>query len=347
MRTHVITSTLIFIFLPSFILAQPQLVASIKGQQLTGVTVSDSGRVFTNFPQWRPGVENAVVEIDTSTKEPTPYPDKHWNSWQAGDPVSDSLFIAVQSVVAHKDHLYVLDTRNPFFQGVQGSPKLFVFDLNTNAPVRRYDLSEDSFHEDSYINDLRVDAKRGMVYFTDSGHPGLVILHLSSGQSKRVLDGHPSTRAETDHLTIDGKTWKNTVHSDGIALDTEKDQLYYHALTGYTLYALPLKAILDEDLAPEDLFIDLGKTPAPDGMITDAYGNIFMADLEHHKIVYRTPEGEIKTLLEGNPVKWADTFSIYNGYLYYTNSRIHEASGDISDMEFQIYRIPLPQHSHR
>jgi hypothetical protein len=46
---------------------------------------------------------------------------------------------------------------------------------------------------------------------------------------------------------------------------------------------------------------------------------------------------------EGEKIKWADTFSIYNNELYYTNSRINEANADISEMEFGIYRIVLSQ----
>ncbi|MBL7474080.1 L-dopachrome tautomerase-related protein [Robertkochia sediminum] len=342
MKTVHFTSALILTFFPLIIMAQAEPVAMIKGQQLTGVTVSDSGRVFTNFPQWREGVENAVIEIDTSGNDHQPYPNKNWNRWKPGDTITNDLFVAVQSVVAFKEYLYVLDTRNPFFQGVQGAPTIFVFNLNTDSLVRAYELSENSFHADSYINDLRIDPKRNKAWFTDSGHPGLVILDLDSGVSTRILDAHPSTTAETDQLTIDGKAWSNTVHSDGIALDSNKDLLYYHALTGYTLYALPLDQLNEGSTPPEALVISLGKTPAPDGMITDRKGNLYMADLEGHKIVYRTPEGNMQTLIEGPNVKWADTFSIYNGYLYYTNSKIHMAGPDVSNMEFEIYKVPLP-----
>ncbi|KTF07984.1 hypothetical protein MGSAQ_000518 [marine sediment metagenome] len=35
-------------------------------------------------------------------------------------------------MVAHKDKLYVLDTRNPKFKGVVDAPRLFVVDLASN-----------------------------------------------------------------------------------------------------------------------------------------------------------------------------------------------------------------------
>ena len=68
-----------------------------------------------------------------------------------------------------------------------------------------------------------------------------------------------------------------------------------------------------------------------------------MADLENHKIVYLNAERtEIHTLLEGDKVRWADTYSIHESALYYTNSRIHEAGEDVSDLDFTIYKINLP-----
>jgi sugar lactone lactonase YvrE len=85
------------------------------------------------------------------------------------------------------------------------------------------------------------------------------------------------------------------------------------------------------------------KTPAPDGMIMDDAGNLFMGDLEKNSIVYMTPDRKkLRTLAENGGISWPDTFSIHGGYLYFTNSRIHKAVGDISKMEFSLDRIKLP-----
>ena len=83
------------------------------------------------------------------------------------------------------------------------------------------------------------------------------------------------------------------------------------------------------------------KTAAPDGMIFDDKGNLYFADLENNKIQYLTPNGEINTLCEGEKIKWADTFSIYNGYLYFTNSRINETQNGVSDLIFSINKIKI------
>lgn len=317
-------------------------VINFKGQQVTGVTVSNKGRVFANFPRWRVNVKNSVVEVFNNGTAKA-FPNEAWNSWKLGQAFSDQVFVAVQSVVAFENILYVLDTRNPLFKGVIDAPKIFAFDLNSHQIIKTYTLSKESFHNDSYINDLRVDKKKSKIYFTDSGHAGIVVLDLNTGTSFRVLDNHKSTLAETNQLTFDNGVWTNTVHSDGIALDTKNDVLYYHALTGYSLYAIATdKLTLENNSEIENNVQFIAKTAAPDGMIIDEAGALFYADLENNKIMQlELSSGQTKVVAEGNKVKWADTFSLYKNTLYYTNSRINEAQGNINEMDFSINKIKI------
>ncbi|WP_010521143.1 L-dopachrome tautomerase-related protein [Aquimarina agarivorans] len=313
-------------------------VATFKGQQVTGVSISAKGRLFVNFPRWRKGVANSVIEI-TEDKKQISYPDKEWNSWEIGLPIKQQQFVAVQSVLAHKGKLYVLDTRNPKFQKVLDAPRVFVFDLETNIHLKTYIFTNGSYKQNSYINDLRVDTAKNKIYFTDSGVSGLVVLNMISGTSTRILDQHYSTKAEQNYLTFGTKKWKNTVHSDGIALSNDKTKLFYHALTAYSLYSIDTDQLTTN---PEKSVVFETKTAAPDGMIFDNSGNLYFADLEHHKIQYRKPNGSICTLAESDQIKWADTFSIYNGYLYFTNSRIHEVEESVANMTFSLNKIKLP-----
>ncbi|SNR16453.1 L-dopachrome tautomerase-related protein [Tenacibaculum jejuense] len=321
---------------------QIENVTSFKGQQVTGVSVSEKGRIFANFPRWRKDVKNSVVEVLEAGKS-IPFPNKKWNTWKIGDTHSDSVFVAVQSVVTFENKLYVLDTRNPLFSGVIDNPRIFTFDLTSNQLVKTYTLSKDSFHKDSYINDLRVDKKKGKIYLTDSGHAGIVVVDINSGESFRVLDNHKTTLAEKDQLTFNNGIWKNTVHSDGIALDTKNDVLYFHALTGYSLYAISTEDLIKNDKSEIGKSVKfVTKTAAPDGMIIDELGNLFFADLENNKIMkFTISSGNITVVAEGSKVKWADTFSIYKNELFYTNSRINEAKEDISEMEFTINKLRI------
>lgn len=315
-------------------------VASFKGIQVTGITVTKSGRIFANAPRWRKGVPFSVVEI-MPDKTAKPYPNESMNNWEIGDEISNK-FISVQSVVAHGNYLYVLDTANPMFKGLIAEPKLYVYNLNTNKLSKIYTFPENTVKKNSYTNDLRVDDKKSKIYFTDSGAAALIILDTKTGQFKRVLDNHLYTKAEFDHLTISGTKWENTIHSDGIELDPKNNILYIHALTAYTLYGIKTDDLLNPVKLEKSKPFSI-KTGAPDGMIMDDNGNLYFGDLEHNKISYLTPDRQqVKTLIEGSNVKWPDTFSIHNGYLYFSNSRINETSGDISNMIFTIDKVKLP-----
>jgi hypothetical protein len=105
-------------------------VAEFRGEQVTGVTATETGRVFANFPRWRENIGASVVEVmpDGSTK---PYPNAEWNKWN-GKPRKNH-FTCVQSVVAHGGSLFVIDPSSPKMEGVVGTAMLYEFDLETNA----------------------------------------------------------------------------------------------------------------------------------------------------------------------------------------------------------------------
>ncbi|PRY06814.1 major royal jelly protein [Pontibacter ummariensis] len=322
-------------------------VATFKSNQVTGVTMTEDGRLFANFPRWREDVPFSVVEV-MPDGTPKPYPNEAWNSW-TGQP-QPHQFTSVQSVVAHDGSLYVLDPANPMFKGVVGNAKLYEFDLATNTLKNTWEFDRSVAPEQSYLNDLRLDDERGKIYMTDSGLGAIVVLDPATGKARRLLDNHVSTKAENVFLNINGEKWLRNgqqpqIHSDGIALSPDNDSLYYHALTGYTLYRVPTDALANASLREavvEEKVQSLGNTPAPDGMIFDERGNLYMADLERDAIVYRTPSGEIKTLVQDPRIDWADTFTIGpDEMLYFTTSKLAAATGDISNMTFEIYKVPL------
>ncbi|WP_218033507.1 SMP-30/gluconolactonase/LRE family protein [Adhaeribacter aerolatus] len=322
-------------------------VASFKGIQVTGVTITQTGRLFANFPRWHENLPFSVVEVSLNG-EYKPYPDEAWNTWH-GQP-QENTFTCVQSVVAHENSLFVLDPASPMMKGVVGNAMLYEFDLTTNALKNKWVFDKNIAPEKSYLNDLRIDREAGKIYITESGVGAIVVLDLNTGKPRRLLDKHASTKSEDVWLTVEGKRWvkegdKPQMHADGIALSRDKKYLYYHALTGYTLYRVPTEALNDEtldDKALAEQVENLGKTTAPDGMIFDRLGNLYLGDLENNAIMCRLPEGELKTFVQGPQIKWPDTFTIdEQENFYFTTSRIHEMEGDISQLDFNIFKVPL------
>ena len=302
-------------------------------QQWTGVAVSKKGRIFVNFPRWSDSVTLSVAEV-TAAGKILPFPDEQWNTWSISSPPQDH-FVCVQSVYIDSDNfLWILDPANPKFGGVvKGGPKLLKVDLETNAVVQTISFGEAVAPRASYLNDVRVDTRRGYAYITDSGTGALLVVNLRTGKSRRLLAGHPSTKSEIITIVIDGKEWRRPdgsipqVHVDGIAIDPDGEFLYYHALSGRILYRIGTRWLRDEALSEkevEEKVEFLARTVVSDGMIFGPGGTLYLSALEEHAIKLFTPDRAVKTIIQDKRLAWPDSFAAGpDGFLYVTTSQIH------------------------
>jgi sugar lactone lactonase YvrE len=312
--------------------AELREVASFPDKQLTGVGVSTkSGRIFVNFPYWSDDHSISVAEIVNG--QPKAFPNDEWNTpGPAG-----SHFICVQSVVVDdKDNLWVLDPAAPKMQEiVEDGPKLVKIDLGTNHVVQTIPFGEDVAPKKSYLNDVRIDTRTNTAFITESAKGAIIVVDLKSGKARRLLDGHASTQPEKDlKLIVDGKVLidqqKKTpphIASDGIALDVRNGFLYYHALTGHTLYRIKTSLLTDEKLGKHELEAkveNVGQTPAPDGMLEAPDGSVYLTDIEGSEVVRWNPANRhVEPVTADKRLLWPDTLSWGpNGEMYVTASQI-------------------------
>ncbi len=331
-------------------------IASFPNQQVTGVTVSKSGRVFVNFPLWSDDHFLSVAEIVDG--QPKAFPNEDIN--QPGP--AGSHFVCVQAVyVDADDNLWIIDPASPKMQGsVPGGPKLIKVDLKTNQVTQTIPFGEDAAPKKSYLNDVRVDTASGKAFLTDSGLGALVVVDLKSGKARRLLEDHSSTRAEKDfRLRVDGKELLDQqkksppqINSDGIALDLQNHYLYYHALTGRTLYRIKTDYLLDEKLSKRDLegkVEAVAKTGAPDGMLEAPDGSVYLTNIETNGIDRWDPiSGKVKQIISDKRLLWPDTMSWGpGGTIYVTASQIENMprfNGGKSTRTdpYKVYRVSLP-----
>ncbi len=69
--------------------------------QATGVAVSETGRIFVNFPRWTEDAPLSVAEVNKDGNL-TPYPNTEWNSWRNAEGKKKhpaNHWVCVQSVV--------------------------------------------------------------------------------------------------------------------------------------------------------------------------------------------------------------------------------------------------------
>ena len=312
--------------------AQLQEVARFPSQQVTGVAVSlKSGRLFVNFPYWSDDHSMSVAEIING--QPRAFPDEESN--KTGPP--DSHFVCVQSVVVDdQDNLWILDPAAPKMQEiVKGGPKLVKVDLGTNKVTQTIPFGEDVAPAKSYLNDVRIDTANRKAFITDSAKGAIIVVDLVSGKARRLLGDHKSTKPEPGFkLVVDGKELIDQqkksppqIASDGIALDTRNGYLYFHALTGHTLYRIKTSYLTDEKLSKTDLeskVESVAQTPAPDGMLEAPDGSVYLTDLENNGVVrWNVASKKIEPIITDKRLLWPDTLSWGpNGDLYVTASQI-------------------------
>ena len=338
------------------------------GHQVTGVTVSERGRIFVNFPRWTEDAPLSVAEVmkDGSLR---PYPDERWNAWRNVrrdelDPADH--WVCVQSVVADgRGSVWVVDPAAPAVDGlVPGGPKLVRIDLATDRVARGIRFDQDVAIPGSYLNDVRFSDDGRYAYLTDSGQRGaLVVVDLASGKARRVLDGHPSTQPEPGVVVnTDGKPLrypdgrKVLFAADSIALSSDGAHLYWKALTGNTLYRIPTAALTTSGLAGEDVASRVqpyGKVGPSDGFwIGRGTDTLYVTAIEDNAIKARKlsqgPAGALRTVVQDPRLRWPDTFSQGpDGSLYVTTSRIQDSAFFNRDappaLPTQLWRLDRPR----
>jgi sugar lactone lactonase YvrE len=335
--------------------------------QVTGVTVSERGRLFVNFPRWTEDSPVSVAEVmkDGSVR---PYPNEQWNAWRNVkrdelDP--SSHWVCVQSVVADgRGSVWVVDPAAPAVDGlVPGGPKLVRIDLATDRVAQVIRFGQDVAIPGSYLNDVRFSKDGKHAFLTDAGQRGaLVVVELASGKARRVLDGHPSTQPEKGVVVkTDGKPLRYPdgrpvlFAADSIALSSDGAWLYWKALTGTTLYRIRTAALTDRGMAVENVSSQVqpyGKIGPTDGLwIGRGTDTLFITSIEDNAIKARDlaqgPSGGLRTVVQDARLRWPDTFSEGpDGSLYVTTSRIQDSAFFNRDaplaLPTQLWRLRRP-----
>ena len=350
-------------------------VAHFHDAMPTGVTVSQKGRIFVNFPKWGDDVSFTVAEVRDG--KAVAYPDEAINQTDTHDLEADTALVSVQSVIVDPaDRLWILDTGSPMFQPTKyGGPKVLCVDLEKNQVIKKILFPQNVALPSTYLNDIRFDLRRGkegIAYITDSaqnGPNGIIVVDLASGESWRRLNDHPSTKAEdlrTFLPIVEGRPFlvkqqqeeengsqklAANMGSDGIAISATGDRLYYCPLASRKLYSASTEALSDR--SADDQYVsqtvkDEGdKGGASDGLESDAEGRIYVTNYEHNAIMRQNPDGEWETIVHDPRLLWPDTLSLAsNGYLYVTANQLHRQARfhnghDMRRKPYTLFRVKI------
>lgn len=344
-----------------------ELVHSFTGQLPVGVAFSPSGRTFISYPRWDLPAQFTLAEL-VGDRE-VAFPNASFAAYTKGMDPKTHLVSAQGIAVDAKNRLWVLDNGSLNFSDIiaPGAAKLVAIDLNSNKVVKAITFPADVAPATTYLNDLRLDLKRGQdgaAYITDSGERsdnGIVVVNLASGESWRKLKGHPSVNPEPGYVGfVQGRALLTrqpgkgpsfpATGADGIAISSDGKTLYYSPNSGRHLYAVPTDLLWDKgssEVAVSAAVKDLGQKPgAADGLGEDSAGNVYVTSYEQNAVLRREANGDYTTLLRDPRLLWPDTLAFYNGYLYVTANQLENLSGYNNGVNrqrppFSLFRVKV------
>ena len=241
---------------------------------------------------------------------------------------------------------------------VKGGAKLVKVNLAGDRVEQVIHFDAPIILPESYLNDVRIDTLRQIAYITDSGTGAIIVTNLSDGTSRRVLDSHPSTRAETGYVpVIDGRKLLGEngqppqIHADGIALSPDGNYLYYHALTARRLYRIETVYLRDPIHTPEEVSGKVEKvvdTGLVDGMLITEDGTLYLTLPEEKAIKRLDKDGKLATIVKDERLQWPDSMTLSPGnLLYFTDSQINRMprfneGEDRRILPYKLYKVLLP-----
>lgn len=341
-------------------------VHEFYGSMPTGVSVSQTGRIFVNYPRWGDPVPFTVAEIVNGRE--TPFPNAEINRLDLNR--TGETFVSVQSIVVDpRNRLWILDTGAPKLEAIvaQNAPKLVGIDLTHNRIFKTIHFPPEVAHSTTYLNDIRFDLRHGadgIGYITDSSDKGanaIIVVDLATGESWRKLNDHPSTKAETGfapfvegRLLMQRKPGKPAqqlkLGADGIAISADGTRLFYCPLSSRRLYSVSTAALRDRALSDQETamtVIDEGEKPASDGLESDADNKIYCTAYEANAVVRRNSRDDFETIAHDARILWADTMSLApDGYLYFTSNQLHRQADynngtDKREKPYSLFRVQV------
>ena len=292
-------------------------------EPIGNVAVNRDGRLFfTVHPESRPKGNKLLELVDGAA---IPFP---------GGAVQQDLFDTVLGVVVDSDNrLWTIDHGN---HGLR-VPRLIGIDLDSNEVIRNQPLDESVAPKGSFLQDLQVSRDGRTIVIADASfwrkQPAIIVYDVKTGEARRVLEAHASVSSENYTIESEGRrmSFLGGLLSlrggiDGIALDDE--WLYYGALSGASLYRVPLADLRDRSLPDTQLATRVERVsdkPLSDGMSVDVEGTVYLTDVENNALFVVGSDNRLRTLVRDPRIRWPDALSFGpDGWLYVADSALSE-----------------------
>jgi len=331
------------------------------------VAISPEGRYFLSLhPMGEP--EHPVVELQKDGQlRPYPFP------LRRGQVPPEFLGCDASEVIGiecdARGVLWIVD------MGLSTkAPKIIAWDTVTERLTRVIPLPPGVVTPQSFVQDLVVDLRRGVVVLADMGRadllgpsiPAMIVVEIETGRSWRVLEGHPSLQAEDVPMKINGREVQvrdaeghlraPRLGLNPIALAPDGSWIYFGAMHGTSVYRIRPEDLLNPALAESERGAKVetyGPKPVSDGISVDRAGNVYITDVTSNALGVLEPGKGYRILFQDERLlSWADGLSYGpDGRFFVTVNQLHRHAAlhggeDATEPPFRIVAFqPLADSS--
>lgn len=311
------------------------------------IAIGPDGRMFMSLHAFY-GPALRVVEVGGDGSV-SPYPNAAWaNAPSGGGPGLNGVL----GLRADREGiLWMLDGATEDRAG-----RIVGWNTQTETLHKIIYLAPPVTRPDSFLNDLAVDRENEAIYIADPASPGtaaLIVVDLTTGQARRVLEGSRFTRPEDIDMVIDGQVIAlggapARVGVNPITVDPSDTWVYFGPMTGRSLYRLRTADLLDESLSAAELegrVERYGDKPLSDGSTVDGGGNVYITSITDDSIGVVRPDGTYEVLFSRDDMSWPDGFAYGpDNKIYVTVNELHRspvlnAGENAAKGEFKIIRF--------
>ncbi|MGB5990196.1 MAG: L-dopachrome tautomerase-related protein [Marinifilaceae bacterium] len=294
--------------------------------------------VYSNHPFFSPDIR--VMHYNSKSKIASPFPNNKWNTRRKMDDMYLDDVLGIRN--DNNGVVWMLD------MGLKSNitPKLVGWDTRKNILKRIYYIPKPASVNSSQLNDFVVDMKHHVFVIADEGigrggdgsKGALVIVDMKTGITRRILEGHESTRADTKSpIVIDGKIMSSVkngkpnplfVGADGITLDKKNEWLYFAPLSGRKLFRIRMDYVVNDNLNVIELNSKVecySSKPNNGGLSIDRDGNLYFTNIENKSIGMISVKDRSYSIYGVNDeMFWPDGLS-YNkdGYMYVSAAQVY------------------------
>lgn len=298
------------------------------------VTATASGRIIMSQHQfYQP--QYTVVEYKDQTL--VPFPNKEMVSADSTAAFKLDSVLGIRS--DNNGIVWMLDN------GMRSkvTPKLVGWNTRTDKLQRLIYLPEPTAPKDAFVNDFALDTNHNHAFISDpagGANAALIVVNLSTGAARRVLEGHRSVVPENVDLIIDnvpiqvktpsGELVRPHIGVNPITEDLANEWVYFGPMHGLSLYRIKAADLIDESLTAEALARRVERysdKPISDGISIDKNNNIYLGDLANNAIGVIDPNRKYRQLAQCPRLSWVDSFSFgADGQLYAVVNRLHRSA---------------------